>query len=280
MDFQKLKKALNWLKENNYPRINIMGGEPLLYSRFEDFFIEAQKKEFHLTLITNGTIAFPKRLNPREGDAVLFNASFLDHPLFLKNLAGFSSKFSALGFSPVLVNDCKIDQLLSKVEKFLVFTGKNGIPKQKISFTLSLDCRANIFKEKKKLNADLLKIVEFFSKNKISFSSDHSVPLCFFEPRSRLILKKNRVFSHHQCHQQSAGVLDADFRFGFCSVYPGKRFPLFKKNGEAISFSDYQKKIEAIFKEKIESKKESLCSQCSEWGEKCNGGCFPNAQKV
>lgn len=279
MDFNKLRLALDWLGKNRYSKLNVMGGEPLLYSKFLDFFDLAQRKEFSLTLFTNGTVAFPSRLVPRDKDTVTFNARFLNHPSFKKNLPSFVRKFHHLGFDLVITADCEIESVVAKLDDFLGKIKEWEIDKKRIGFTVSLDCSANIFKAKEKLNNDLLILTSFFFDKGISLGSDHPVPDCFFLPQVRLAFKKRKIFNSHRCLYGNAGLLDANFYLGFCSVYPGNKFPFFSKEGKPISFGEYKKKIAVILEAKIKAKKTTLCKGCVDWGEKCNGGCFPKAKK-
>lgn len=136
-----------------------------------------------------------------------------------------------------------------------------------IRISLTLDCTANIFAEKSIVLPKLKYIEKKLLENKLSFSYDHMIPLCY------LYKTGLHVSNSCKCSLFIAGLISADLSLKFCNQHP-KTLVSLKENGKFIPWNIIDNYIQKTYYEIKAKALDKYCLNCVFFNKKCNGGCW------
>lgn len=113
-----------------------------------------------------------------------------------------------------------------------------------LKVSLTLDCKSNIFANRKKLVSKFNELYEFCCDNGIETIVDHALPLCFVYGTKIPLMKKGSL-----CSCECAGLIDPQFNIKFCNLSFGNSLNLYK-DGRLIPFKIIENFISLEFYEK------------------------------
>lgn len=270
INFDDYKDLAVYLKNSGVKLVKIMGGEPTTHPDFLKI-VDFSKKCFEkIGIFTNGINDEISKIALREGDGIVYNATFINAYTNLEKLL--LDQPGERSFEVQIRSDMNIysfindmDALLTNVEKKIGY--EESCKKIMINFTLN--CMENIFKYKNSITENWNKLYEYFhDKRKYRLFIDHNIPYCFLVNSNMKIFDK--IFN---CRVKDAGLIDSNLNLRYCNQFSKVLTPM-KENGEWISIKKIENYLFMGYNEKIGVSLNKICKDCSIFNTKCNGGCF------
>lgn len=265
MDSRKLIRLSHYLRENGVERIRVMGGEPTLHPEFTQITEQLQCIFQRVTVFTNGTTDNICSFVPRECDAINYNSKFLkciDSKRLLNDKPG------ARVISVVITKNIDIESLKIEIKQILNYCNR-------IRISLTLDCNANIFKDKKILIHNYKSLYNYCVGLGLETIMDHNLPICFLYGTDIVI---NRP--HALCDIDCSGLIDAHFNLRFCNIASDQNLQLFGKDDRIVPFKIVSNFLQIAFYERQISVLNKLYKECTLYGDYCNGGCFLHNKNI
>lgn len=266
MDISRFEKLCVYLSNNGASQIKIMGGEPTIHPQFQNIMNLAQQYFITVSLFTNAISDNLLEYIPRESDIITYNFKFrglLDKKRLLLNHPG--QRNLEIQITP----NTQKERLVENIKKVVSLAPERIIP------CFTLDCTADIFKDKDKL----ISIYEYVWSSCLELGfkvgQDHLIPLCFIA-NSNIPMPKNGA----NCTINCAGLIDADFNLKFCNQYPDVLVNLFTDDNIIISKETFNNYIIKKYNNILDMVATKGCSNCSLFGTYCNGGCFAGKEVI
>lgn len=259
-DFESLCK---WLRENKIESLKLMGGEPTLHTNFKELVEISQKYFDRIGIFTNGLNDNFNNISLRENDSIIYNFRFNN----VFSTEKFHYDIGGRRAFEVQVLQNTNEKLLT--ERLLELV----LEKTKTKVTLTLDCKANIFTEKKVVVPKLLYIENILQSENIHYSYDHKIPLCYLYKTG--INPRNSSL----CNINNSGVIDANLNLHFCLQNNETLIPLVKDQ----KFIPWQIVLNNLSKQFFELRLKALnkiCLDCVFFNTKCNGGCWISNENI
>lgn len=245
-----------YLRENKFNYLKIMGGEPTIHNNFMDIIKIAQNYFPGISIFTNGLNEIVKEIPLRDTDSIIYNFNF--NKTFTKDRI-FNQTTGRKAFEIQVKKDTD--------EVFLVKRIFELIEDKEVGISLTLDCTANIFKEKAIVLPKLKYIETELMKKSKSFSYDHKLPLCY-------LYKTGLHFSNtHKCTIKDAGLIGADFTVKFCNQHTESLINL-KRGDNFLPWPLVENYIKKTYYEIQLEALNNYCQSCIFFENKCNGGCW------
>lgn len=255
------EKLCIWLSENKIKHLKIMGGEPTIHSNFVDIISLAQRYFDRIGIFTNGIDDQIYRIKLRNNDSITYNFTF-NHFLSKEKLHLLNGGRRSLEVQ-ILANSDE-HEIIQRIKD--LFSENEKVP----HVSLTLDCKANIFQEKKIVLPKLLFVERELLDSGIPFSYDHKIPFCY------LFKTGLRYGNSSLCTISSSGVIDANLNLRYCLQNTSPLIPICHDG----VFIPWPLVINQLTKQYFQLRLQSLdkiCSNCIFFGTKCNGGCWiPN----
>ncbi|MBU1031099.1 MAG: glycosyltransferase family 9 protein [Nanoarchaeota archaeon] len=281
------KKVLDWLenldffKDEKNRKVSILGGEPTLYSKFEDAINELKKRKIKATIFSNGLFS-SKKINVFDKDVItgfVINYNPESHytkkewVLIHENLAELKTKGFHLKFSYNLTkNNLEHEYLIKACKKYDIKNIRFAV----CCPTAKYDNDYMGFEDLKKYKNEIIGFVKSASQTGISLDLDSSIPLCVFDEKEQLFFQKNVSMPNNYC--KSAIDINPDLSVYYCLALSN------------IKISDITKKenlreVNDFFNEKTKSLRlfHSFpeCKTCKYFLRKiCQGGCLGLKKKL
>lgn len=263
----------NYLKSNGIHQLKIMGGEPTVHPNFNDLYHFSQNCFNSVALFTNALNDNILIIKPRKSDSIIYNFMFINKEFnFDKLLPNVNYDFPRV-FEIVIDSKTNTEMLIEKID-FVAQKCKV----QNISlyfFQLTINCIENIFEYKELINKNIRTLLSFLlEKHSKHVSFDHTVPFCFWEQESIILMHDNKLdYFKKTCRGVDFGLIDANLHLMHCNQYPVILSSIINK-GLFIPFS----RIEELLKECNDKKKKynynKACSSCRYFPDQCTGGCM------
>lgn len=258
MPLENFSLLCKYLSDNGIIHLKMMGGEPTVHKDFEKLVEIAQSNFSEVTIFTNGINGKIKNIKLRESDCVtynfLFNESITKDNLYLENGGN-------RNFQVQVLKDSDEIKLANRIVELV------NIDKEKIGVALSLDCSANIFKDRKILIEKLSNMEKVLSENKIDFGYDHKIPMCFLHGSNI------HVENDGMCFVDIAGVIDSDLTLRYCLLFSEKTLKIY----DSQKFVDWNTFLNHLYKYSYSLRQKALdkiCLDCHLFNRNCNGGCW------
>lgn len=265
IDLNKFEQLCAFFKENTVSHIKIMGGEPTLHPFFAEITSIAQNYFERVIVFSNGTCDSLRSFKPRCKDSI--NLNFL-----------FSSRWSesflchhkncAHVFEIMVNSKTNVDLVKKEITRIW------NIKPSDCCFSLTLDCTANIFRDRTILTEKLLKIYDYCKNLKSEVIFDHSLPLCFVYG-TRIPIRQKGAF----CDTTCACSVDANCNLFYCNQYPGKKLLIFS-NGGIIPFEIIENHLKQQYYKNQMIALEKICCSCPLYEKNCNGGCYISSPNI
>lgn len=280
MDYDTAIRMLKYLNKNNIEVLKIMGGEPTIHPDFLKLYTISQKQFSAVKLFTNGLNEKIFSITPRKNDSIIYNFLFINEKFnFDKLLPQYGDLFPRV-FEIVIDHKTITDKLISQIDTaYSEGKIKRGI--NNLYFQITLNCVCNIFQYKKEINEKFRIVVQNIA-NKYSkkLSFDHSIPYCFWEEETLLLmLKYNLDYYKKTCTGKDVGLIDSKFNLLHCNQYPIILTPMIKDN-KFISFIEIVDKLKKSNEKKKEYNAIKACSKCEYFDNRCTGGCMMHKEYV
>lgn len=258
IEVPKFEAIAHYFHDNGVMKIRLMGGEPSIHPDFSHIVTKSQMLFDRVTVFSNGLSQNLLEFNPREGDGINYNAKFISH--LTKDIL-MSNKPGARVLSIIIDRNLQEEYIKHEIQRL-----KNMVERLKVSLTF--DCTANIFKDRKILLSKFDELYSFCESLNIELIIDHSLPICFLYG-SNVPTHKN--FS--MCNVDCAGLIDSNCNLRFCNQISEEPFPIFE--GEKIKpFALLNNRIQLAYFEKQITVLRKICSECPIYNKMCNGGCY------
>lgn len=260
MDIAKFEELCDFFSANGYVLLKVMGGEPTLHPQFKEMIEIAQSRFSQVNLFTNGISNALLDFTPRDTDNVIYNFKFcrvLNPEKLLLNRPGKRS----LEIQVAINMDS--DRLLNDILRVSNFSNR------KLNLFLTLDCKANIFKEGENVVPIYEKIWKTCTEMGLEIGQDHIAPLCYVSG-SKIPIPQSGA----KCHVDCAGLIDASYNIRFCNQYSDCLANVFSNNGRLITIQEYEALLSQKFFQIQNLTKSKGCISCPMYKVYCNGGCF------
>lgn len=260
MDMEHYQKICQFFASNGASQIKIMGGEPTIHPQFSEFMKISQDCFSTVSLFTNALSDNLYLFIPRDNDIITYNFKFRKLLNFKKLLLNFPGKRNLeIQITPTIIKEKLLEEIIRVVD----------ICPQRIVPCFTLDCTANIFKDRDKI----LTIYEYIWKNCLDrgyeVGQDHLIPLCFVKGSIIPIPK-----SGSNCTLNCAGLIDSDYNLRFCNQHSEILLNMFDLQGNIIGSDSLAKALREKYYEVLSIVHSKGCNECSLYNIFCNGGCF------
>lgn len=292
VDYDRLKKIIDFCDECKVTYIVFTGGEPLMYEHFMDIlkYIKSKKHKMLPTIASNGILLANKKLCD---ELVANGLSYIDISLkganeeewtkitgknYLENQKKAISNLSKMNIEytcSMVLCKSNIDNFLNNIR----MAYDNGA--RQFSFTFAID---NSYSNKK--NLEYLKennprklICKFISQieelNSITkeWWIEYSYPICMYTEK-QLLLLKNKLALPCQIHTKSGITFDTDLNLIPCNMgldiklgQFGKDFSNFKEFRKFAKKGKYRE-----VNDELSQIPDRECKRCKYY-KACNGGC-------
>ena len=256
MSVEDFTELCEYLKQNGVSLLKIMGGEPTIHNDFTKIVDIAQKSFDEIVIFSNGTTDSIKDIKLRENDVIVYNFTF--NKVFSKE----KMYFEVGGKRSFEVQVKKTTDEKELVQRILELDKDNSV-----RISLTLDCTANIFAEKSVVLPKLQYIEKELLVNKLDFSYDHMIPLCY------LYKTGLHVSNSCMCSLLTSGLISADLSLKFCNQH-SKTLVSLKENERFIPWNIVDNYIQKAFYEIRAKALDKYCLNCVFFNKKCNGGCW------
>lgn len=256
MSIEIFSELCEYLKSNGVMLLKIMGGEPTIHNDFATIVKIAQVNFEQIVIFSNGTTDAIKDIKLRENDVIVYNFTF--NKVFSKE----KMHFEIGGKRSFEVQVKKTTDEKELVKRILELDKENSV-----RISLTLDCTSNIFAEKSIVLPKLKYIEAELLENKITFSYDHMIPLCY------LYKTGLHVSNSCKCSLLTAGLISADLSLKFCNQHSSTLISL-KQNDNFIPWNIVENYLTKSFYEIRAKALEKYCLNCIFFNKKCNGGCW------
>lgn len=249
-----------YLKNNGITQIKIMGGEPTVHNSFPEIIKIAQNNFERVTIFTNGIKKDTLNLvSPRQNDAIVYNFNFS------RTFSKETLLLEKNGFRTLEVQikvDTDTNTLKNELKRIFDLKGEKSVG---ISFTL--DCTANILRQKKQLVPIIKDLIDFSISNHYPYSFDHAMPFCF------LFGTGLKTGKNTYCSISDTGLIDANLNLRMCNQFPTQLKNIKTKTG-FIEWKILCNNVKSAYYKNQVNCLEKICSQCVFYGDLCNGGCW------
>lgn len=259
MDVERFAKLCIYLSENGGTQIKIMGGEPTIHPKFSEIMYIAQSYFNVVSLFTNALSESLLEYAPRAEDIITYNFKFrkrLNKENLFLNLPGMRNL--EIQVTPSVIKEKLFDEIFKIT----------SLDRERIIPCFTLDCTANIFKDRDKIVPIYEYLIDQCRKEGIKFGQDHLMPMCFLADTNIPMPKSGTI-----CLLNCAGLIDSSYNLRFCNQYSDILINVF--NGDdIISVSELENALMKKYNEIISNIENKGCGFCAMFGKYCNGGCF------
>lgn len=259
MDVEHFAKLCIYLSENGGTQIKIMGGEPTIHPQFSEIMHIAQSNFHIVSLFTNAISQRLLEYTPRAEDIITYNFKFrryLNKDNLFLNLPG--TRNLEIQITPSIIKEKLFDEIFKIT----------SLDKKRIIPCFTLDCTANIFKDRDLIVPIYEYLISQCQKEKIKFGQDHLIPMCFLAG-TKIPMPKSGT----NCLLNCAGLIDSSYNLRFCNQHSNVLINIF--NGDnIISVPDLENALLSKHNEIISNVERKGCGSCAMFGKYCNGGCF------
>ncbi len=259
MEVERYKILCEFFSRNGGKQIKIMGGEPTIHPYFGEIMNIAQSYFPVVSLFTNALSPNLLKFKPRTEDIITYNFKFrrrlnrenmfLDSP-GIRNLE--------IQVTPSVVKEKLLDEIIRIT----------SLDKDRIVPCFTLDCTADIFKDRDFIVPIYEYLISGCTKEGIKVGQDHLVPLCFL-----VDTKIPMPNLGANCFLNCAGLIDSNYNLRFCNQHSKILTNMFV-NGKIISLSEFENSLKKQHDEILSRISEKGCGSCAMFGKYCNGGCF------
>lgn len=260
MDIKHFEKICQFIANCGASQIKIMGGEPTMHPEFSKFMKLSQNYFSTVSLFTNAISENLSQFLPRENDIITYNFKFGKLLNFNKLLLNFPGRRNLeIQITPNIVKEKLLEEIISIVE----------ISPQRIVPCFTLDCTANIYKDRDRIQSIYEYIWSSCVDRGYQVGQDHLMPLCFVKG-SRIPIPK----MGSNCTLNCAGLIDSDYNLRFCNQHSEILLNMFDEQGQIINKEQIIDSFEKKFNKILSIVSSKGCNNCSLYNIFCNGGCF------
>ena len=259
MDVDRFEELCLYFSKNGGTQIKIMGGEPTIHPNFEEIMRIAQLRFPVVSLFTNALSSNLLKFKPRAEDIITYNFKFrrrLNNENMFLDLPGVRNL--EIQVTPSVIKEKLFEEIL-RVASF---------DKRRIIPCFTLDCTANIYKDREQIVSIYEYLIINCTKEGIKFGQDHLIPLCFLT-NTKIPMPKNGT----NCLLNCAGLVDSNYNLRFCNQYPDILTNMYKDD-EIIPVSLFAEKLKEKYDEILYKISKKGCGPCAMFRKYCNGGCF------
>lgn len=261
-------------------QLKIMGGEPTIHPRFEEF-VERSVPYFDVVRIfTNGTTLPKITRNP-----------------FFKQNQNITYTVNGFTFDPSKFDQYKQDIFGLDLHFVIPMVGADNIIQKalncadfmrgQVAILYSADTQVNVFdrptmeKYRKVWLSSVLKLIPALREKGISFAPDHTVPACFFTQDMIEALAEiditDLALGLSCCYCPNLGLIDTDFNLHYCNQTRIKLGSIIRDDGAFKNMDEIREMIAKGPRTKTAAIKQisKMCGEC-EAVALCRVGCYYN----
>lgn len=261
MSVCEYERICRWLSQSGkIEKIKIMGGEPTTHRNFSSIIAVSQEYFPSLFLFTNAVNDVIRTVSLRESDTVIYNLACFPDCIDVRKLLPDSSCGHCF---ETRIDACMDTELVCHKLKYV-----HDILGERMYVNLTVDCTEEIFHKRASIIANWNEVAGFISSELTgNFNIDHDVPFCF--ERGEMRFNKLRPI----CSTACAGLITAQGRLRFCNQTEEDLFDLFGSETLPL-YEDIDRLLSDVFHTMMEKNRLIWCRDCTNFGNKCNGGCF------